>query len=77
MKLQITFPNSFHVFCKIENKEEKIINIDPGSYIVTCLDENPEFYIFSHPTFHFQVNKKTWDSGEFLKKFKASVLELK
>jgi len=76
MKLQITFPDGFHVFCKIGNKSEKIISIDPGSYIVTCSDENPEFYIFSHPTFHFHVNKITWDSGEFSKTFNTTVTEL-
>jgi len=76
MKLQITFPDGYYVFCKIGNKKEKIISIEPGTYIVICSDKNSEFYIFSHPTFQFQVRKETWDSGEFSKTFKVTIKEI-
>ena len=74
MKLQITFLNSFHAFCKSGAENEKIIKVKPGSYLVECFEKDSSFYNFSHPTFHFQLSKKTWDSGEFLKIFKAKVL---
>ena len=76
MKLQITFPDGFHAFCKIGNNKEKIIIIDPGTYEVMCSNEDPEFYIFYHQTFKFQLSRETWDSGEFSKTFKVTVKEI-
>jgi len=77
MKTQLTFPNSFHVFCRSKNIDQKILQVGGGTYLVERHDNQLNFYLFTHLTFFFQVEKKIWDSGEFAKIFRIKISEVK